>query len=812
MCVDAGKRGPSAGPLRGPLRVACGLVLALGISGGHAFTTGPAQMPGDVSPDSPQAYRSVVDRYCVTCHNGRLQTAGLALDQINFESVSTHAETLEKVVRKLRMRTMPPQGAPHPGEAVVSRLAEWLENQLDRAWLASPDPGRPLMHRLNRPEYAAAIRDLLALDVDAASLLPPDDSSYGFDNIADVLGTSPVLMEQYLSAARKISATAIGDRSVAPTGETYRVRHDASQHRHVEGMPLGTIGGIRVRHYFPLDGEYTLQVKLSRTNLNAIKGLEHRSQIEMAIDGARVFLASVGGEADLKALFDNPAPNSDRIDARLQVTVAVAAGPREVTAAFLEKPPVGSTLHLQSFLRSSADPLDFTGWPHLASLSVTGPFKAGGPGDTPARRRIFVCRPLNQGDEEACAERIIRTLARRAYRGAVTEADIHRLLEFYREGRKKDGFEPGIQMALRRMLASPKFLVRLEREPANVPVGASYPLGDLELASRLSFFIWSSIPDDELLRVAEAGRLRTDTVLEQQVRRMLADPKSNALVQNFAGQWLHLRNLRNIVPNSELFPDFDDNLRQALQREAELFVESIIREDRSVVDLLTADHSFVNERLAQHYGIPGVYGSQLRRIRMPPERSGLLGKGAVLLVTSHTDRTSPVLRGKWILDNILGSPPPPPLPDVPALEDKDGARPRSMREQMERHRASPVCASCHKMMDPLGLALENFDAVGAWRTRDAGQHIDASSELADGSTVDGAIELRSALTRNRTIFAGTVTEKLMTYALGRGIRYRDMPVVRRIIRESEADAFRFSSLVLGIAKSQPFRSRTRSGE
>ena len=719
---------------------------------------------------------------------------------------------LEKVVRKLRAGMMPPPGSPRPDDATLAGLASWLESELDRAWSISPDPGRPLLHRLNQAEYSAAIRDLLHLRVDAGSLLPPDDSTYGFDNIADVLRVSPALMERYLFAARNVSALAVGDPAIESTAHTYQVRHDASQNRHVEGLPLGTIGGVRASHYFPLDGEYTLQVTLSRTNLDAIRGLEHPSALEIAIDGQRVFLGRLGGEADLQALFENPAPNSDLIEGRLRVTVPVKAGPREVTAAFLEKPPVGGTLHLQSFLRSSADPLDFTGWPHVASLIVSGPFNPSGPGDTPSRRRIFVCMPASESEEPACADRIVRTLARRAYRGMVAEVDVARLLEFYRLGRAKGSFESGIQMALRRLLASPKFLSRAEHEPANLQTGAAYRVSDLELASRLSFFLWSSIPDDELLDVAERGRLSDGTELDRQVGRMLADPRANALVDNFVGQWLHLRNVSNIVPHSELFPDFDDDLRRALRQETELFAGSIMREDRSVLDLLTASDSFVNERLARHYGIPGIYGSHLRRVAMPDARAGLLGKGAVLLVTSHTDRTSPVLRGKWVLENILGMPPPPPPPDVPALEPNDGARPRSMREQIELHRASPVCASCHKLMDPLGLALENFDAVGAWRVEDAGQAIDASSQLADGTPVEDVRDLREALVARPDVFVRTLSEKLLTYALGRGLRPQDMPAVRRIAREAEASDYRFSAIVRAIAKSDPFRMRVTGGD
>jgi mono/diheme cytochrome c family protein len=798
--------------VRGICRGVVAGVVACLVLAATALTSGRQAEPADARAPEVERHRALVTQYCVTCHNERANTADLALDRFDLAAVGSSAETWEKVLRKLHTGTMPPQGARRPDEATVAGLAAYLERELDRAALASPDPGRPLLHRLNRAEYANSIRDLLDLDVGAEALLPPDDSSYGFDNIADVLGVSPVLLEQYLAAARKISALAVGDPTISPSAETYRARHDLSQNRHVDGMPLGTIGGLRVRHYFPLDGEYTLQAKLFRTNLDAIRGLEFPSQLEIAIDGKQVFLGTVGGTSDLLALFENPAPYSDKIDARLQVTLPVKAGVRDVTVAFLEKPPTGSTLQLQSFLRSSADPLDYTGWPHIESLRVTGPSGMVDRGDTPSRRRIFTCRPRGPADEEACASRIIATLARRAYRGFDTAADRARLLDFYRQGRTRGDFDAGIQMALRRMLASPKFVVRAEGEPAAVRAGTPYPVGDLELASRLSFFLWSSIPDEELLELAKAGRLRHEAALEQQVRRMLADPRAQALVQNFAGQWLHLRNLQNIVPNSEEFPDFDDNLRQALRRETELFFDDIVRGDRNVVELLNGDHSFVNERLARHYGMPGIYGSQFRRVPVSDERIGLLGKGAVLLVTSHTDRTSPVLRGKWILDNLLGTPPAPPPPDVPALQETDGTRPRTMREQMELHRVSPPCASCHKVMDPLGLALENFDAVGAWRDTDAGEPIDASSQLADGTDVTGASSMRQALVAHKDVFVGTMTEKLLTYALGRGVGPKDMPAVRRIVRAAARDDYRFSSLVIGIVKSPPFLMRLKSGE
>jgi Protein of unknown function (DUF1592)/Protein of unknown function (DUF1588)/Protein of unknown function (DUF1587)/Protein of unknown function (DUF1585)/Protein of unknown function (DUF1595) len=750
---------------------------------------------------------------------------------MDLEKVSEGAEVWEKVLRKLRTGAMPPQGARRPDQPTYDGLIAWLEAELDRGAAAHPHPGRPaLLHRLNRAEYTNAIRDLLALDVNVASLLPPDDAAYGFDNIADALGVSPLLLERYLVAADRVSALAIGDTEVSPGSETYRVRQDLSQDQHIEGLPLGTVGGALVRHTFPLDGEYEFQVKLFRTNSSVMRGLEYPQQLEITVDDERIFLATVGGGDDFTTLLKNVTAAGDAVDARLKVRVPVKAGPRNVGVAFIYRSAVADTRTLQPFLRSSVDTYDFTGRPHVDTFTIIGPFEGKGSGDTPSRRRIFTCRPASPGFGEPrprltrslgptsptaelpCARQIITTLARRAFRRPVTELDLQPLMDFYEAGRRDGTFETGIQSALQRLLASPMFVFRFEREPANLASGAVYRVSDFELASQLSFFLWSSIPDDELLTVAGEGRLHTAPVLERQVRRMLADPKSKALITNFAGQWLQLRNLWSIVPNSETFSDFDDNLRQAFLGETELFFDSIMREDRNVVDLLTADYTFVNERLARHYGIANVYGSQFRRVTLTDDaRKGLLGKGSVLMVTSHADRTSPVVRGKWILENLIGSPPPAPPPDVPPFPDNtDGQKPLSVRDRMEQHRDNPSCASCHKIMDPLGFALENFDAVGKWRMRDEGHAIDASGQLTDGTRVDGVASLRLALLRRPDVFVGTLTEKLLTYALGRGLDYYDMPAVRAIVREASAHNSRFSSLVLGIVKSMPFQMRVKS--
>jgi len=765
-----------------------------------------------ISSGSPQAaspQKAFLDRYCVTCHTESAKEKGVvpvALDKLDFSKISKDAEVWEKVVRRIETGVMPPPNAPRPDRAAAQSLTAWVTAELDRAAQANPNPGRPLLHRLNRTEYANAIRDLLNLDIDAASLLPPDDSAYGFDNIADALGLSPALQERYVSAALKIGALAVGDPRVSPDGMTYRIRQDVSQDRHIEGLPLGTIGGTQVRHNFPLDGDYVFQVRLYRTNLNIMRGLDTPHEIEIAVDGYRVHSAKLGGPEDLEALFQKPTDTGDAVEARLRARVPVKAGVHVVTAAFVEEPQIAGAGRLQRYERSTVDNFDWSGQPHIQTLTINGPFDSTGPGDTPSRRRIFTCRPANANAEMSCARQIVSTLARRAYRQPLSDPDLQRLMSFLETGRRTGGFEAGIQASLQRVLVSPQFIFRIERD--SVP-GAVHRVSDVELASRLSFFLWSSIPDDGLLQLAIDGKLNRPAVLESEVRRMLADPKSSALVENFAGQWLRLRNVRNVSPNSDLFPDFDDNLRQAFRRETELLFDNIMRQDRNVLELMTANYTFVNERLARHYGIPGIYGSQFRRVPVTePARQGLLGQGSFLAATSHAERTSPVLRGKWVLENILGMPVPPPPPNVPPLKERaSGEKPRTMREQMAEHRSNPACANCHKIMDSIGFALENFDAVGAWRSEEADVPIDASGELADGSHVNGVVELRAALLKNPELFTGTMTEKMLTYALGRGVDYRDMPAVRTIVRDASRDGYKFSSIVLGVVRSAPFQMR-----
>jgi mono/diheme cytochrome c family protein len=798
---------------RGILAACVVWIASMGVAMPRA--SAPQAAASEASSPIAAADRGVVDKYCVTCHNQRLKTSGLALDDAELGDVAAHPEVWEKVIRKVRAGMMPPAGVPRPDEATKRALISRLEGVLDNAAKARPNPGRPLVHRLNRAEYANAIRDLLAVELDVSSMLPPDDSSAGFDNNADVLGLSPVLLESYLTAAERISALAIGDPKAPPMGELFRVRQDESQDRHIEGLPLGTVGGILIPTTLPLDGEYQFQVRLFRTNLGTMRGLEYAHQLEISVNGERVHLASFGGDKEITASSDNPTITGDDVDGRFTVRVPLKAGPAQIGVAFVEKTHALNTRRLQSYVRSSSDTIDFSGYPHIDEIILTGPFKVTGVGDTPSRRRIFVCQPKAPSEEDGCARKILAALARRAYRGDVSKEDLQTLQDFYQRGRTDGSFDSGIDLALRRLLSSPKFLVRVERDPSSVPAGSAYRLSDLEVASRLSFFLWSSIPDDTLLDVASKGGLKTPAGIDQQVRRMLADPKSQAFIDNFVGQWLQLRNLKTKQPNSHEFPDFDDNLRTALGTEAEMFFASIMREDRSVVDLMTADYTFVNERLARHYGIPNVYGTHFRRVTLKDDtRRGLLGKGAVLMVTSHPHRTSPVLRGKWILENVLGSPPPPPPDVVPPFDEEAGAaKPKSVRERMEQHRRNPACASCHRMIDPAGLALENFDAVGGWRTRDGGTRgapVDASGQLIDGTQINGVVELRAALLREPEIFVRTMTEKLMTYALGRGLTATDMPAVRTVVRDSARDQYRFSSVILEIVRSVPFQMRTKS--
>src|SRR5579875_3677555 len=763
-----------------------------------------------------RAQKAVLDQYCVVCHNDKARTGGLSLQNADLSGVPKGAETWEKVIRKLRVGAMPPQGMPRPAAATLDSVAAYLETELDRAYAANPNPGRTAMHRLNRAEYANAIRDLLALDIDATALLPPDDESDGFDNIADVLKVSPSLMERYLSASWNISRLAIGDPRIAPATAIYRARPDLSQDQHIEGLPLGTRGGMLVRHNFPLDGEYVIKVRLWRNTFDLMRGMEDPHQIEISLDGERLKLVEAGGREDFVKMAQNPGSYGADLDQRLTVRVPVKAGVHAIAAATVLRSHALRDDLIKPFLRTTVDGLDITGDPSVDRITIEGPFNETGVEETASRRRIFVCRPENASEELPCARKILTQLARRAYRRPVTDNDLETLLSFYQRRRNSNGgFEAGIESALQYILASPEFLYRFEPDPANVPPDGIYHVSDLALASRLSFFLWSSIPDDRLLELASQNKLHEPAVLAREVRRMLADPKSDTVISNFAGQWLFLRNLKTTAPNLDAFPDFDDNLRQAMKQETEMFFSSIVREDRNILDLLDADYTFVNERLARHYGIPGVYGSQFRRVAVTDEnRRGLLGQASILTITSYANRTSPVQRGKWILTNILGVPPEPPPPNVPALPENGEGKPVSLRERMEAHRAHPVCAGCHKIMDPIGFALENFDGVGHWRTSDEGARIDPSGTLFNGAHIDGPASLRKMLLARPNVFAGVMTEKLLTYALGRSLEYYDMPAVRKIVADASANGYRFSSLVLGVVNSPPFemkRLRTPGG-
>lgn len=777
-----------------------------------AMATLPVAVHAQVgAQDDGAPHQALVDQYCVTCHNTTARTAGLALDEVEVADAVDHAEIFEAVVRKLRGGQMPPVNAPQPADEAREGLVSFLETSLDAAYAANPHPGRSSLDRLNRTEYGNAIRDLLDLEIDVAEFLPADDEAYGFDNIADVLRVSPSLLEQYLSASRKISSLAIGDPEAPRISTVYRVPPDRAQSSHVEGLPLGTRGGRLIRHYFPLDGDYDFSIFLMRNIVGYMKGLEWPHEIEITIDGERVFLAPVGGDADNEMSDANFAAAADAIDDRLQARVTVTAGPHDIGIAFVRKSHALSHEPLEPHTRDH-DLQNMNGIPQIDYIDITGPYAVRGPGDTPSRRRIFTCRPGGETTEDACAEEILTGLARRAWRRPLDDTDAALLMRFYAEG-AGEGFEAGIQDGLRFILASPEFMFSSEPDPRGVEPGEVYPLDDLALASRLSFFLWSSIPDEALLSAAIEGRLSDPAMLQAEVGRMLADPKSDALVENFAGQWLYLRNLASVSPDVMLFPNFDDNLREAFRTETELFFASVMREDRSVVDLLDADYTFVNERLARHYGIDGIYGSHFRRVTVPDDaRRGLLGHGSILTITSYPNRTSPVLRGKWVLENILGTPPPAPPANVPDLEENQpGQQARSVRERLEEHRSNPVCASCHRLIDPAGLALENFDAIGRWRTREEGGMVDAAGQLADGTPVDGPSELRAALLERSDQFVHTLTEKLLTYALGRGIEAPDMPIVRSIVDEAGREDHRFSSIVLGIVTSTPFGMKQAAG-
>jgi mono/diheme cytochrome c family protein len=772
-------------------------------------TTGVQQPPSAQVATDTSAPRAVLDKYCVTCHNQRMKTAGLALDALDLAQLGDHAEVWEKVVRRIRTGAMPPVGRPRPDKALSASVTSWLEKGLDRVALEHPNPGRPTLHRLNRVEYRNAIRDMLALEIDPASLLPSDNAAYGFDNNADSLGLSPALTERYLGAAAKISQMALGRVRGSLSPETIFVPTDRNQgSRFSEDLPWGSRGGLAVRYEFPVDGEYLFQLRLNESGADGgIMGITAEGQqLDVSLDRARVWTSTVGGPEIAKQSGEE---RTKKTLEALQFRVPVKAGSHLVQVYFVQK--------TSAFLEDLFDPYvrrdpyrAGNGEPGISSVTITGPDApdAAAMNDSPSRRRLLVCRPKSAADEAPCARTIIATLARRAYRRAVTDDDLQSGLARYRDGAS---FEGGLELAIRSILMSPRFLFRFEGQPESAAPNTPYRIADVELASRLSFFLWSSIPDDELLNLAEKKTLSSPVVLDQQVKRMLADPRSEALVSNFAGQWLHVRNVSQFRPSPELLFHFDDNLRQAFERETSLFFESIVRENRSVLDLLDADYTFLNERLAGHYGIPGVYGERFRRVSLPSDsvRRGLLGQGSILTDTSRSNRTSPVIRGKWILENIFGTPPPPPLPNVPELkEERNPAKVLPMREQMAQHRANPVCASCHAQMDELGFALENFDAIGEWRDIDAaGSPIDASAKLPDGTAFAGPVELRKVLLNHADDFLTTLTEKLLTYALGRGLEAADGPAIRQIKRDAARANYRFVPLVEGIVTSTPFQMR-----
>jgi hypothetical protein len=785
------------------------LRVAYSAAGAVAFVAATAgQVP---APSTAATHRAVLDQYCVPCHSDRVHTANLSLEKLDLASVGDHPELWEKVIRKLRAGVMPPPDVRRPPLPEYEAVRDWLEAEIDRRAGARANPGAVVLHRLNRTEYANVIRDLLDLDVDVASLLPADDSARGFDNVAGSLTISPTLLEAYTTAAARVARMAVGFWKT-PTERTYLAPGDTSQNHHIEGLPLGTRGGMIVRHTFPADGEY----KFSIQNFG-IGSFIPGEQLELVIDGERAHLFKYEGVGLSQGMA------GDAGDGILEITVPVKSGSRTVGATFIATNYRPSLDLIKQYDRKSLEnnsipQLQY--YPAIGFLRIQGPFTPERPSDSPSVRKVFSCKPSSPAREEACAKTILTTLARRAYRRPPTPHDLETLMTFFLEGRRT-GFEDGIELALRRMLASPQFLVRAEREPATVPAGRPYRITDLELASRLSFFLWSSIPDDDLIAVASQGHLHEPGVLEQHIRRMLADPRADTLVTNFGAQLLYLRNLPTTAPDGIFYPDWDDELRQGFRREMELFFESIIREDRSVVDLLTADYTFVNERLARQYGIPNVYGSHFRRVTLGPEydaRRGLLGKGAFLAVTfTQNFRTSPVKRGVWVLENILGTPPPEPPPNVPPLEDSSGKSGKvlTLREQMTLHRKNQPCAGCHKIMDPIGFALENFDADGRWRVKqggDGGTPIDAAVQIYDGQQVNGPSELRQALLRYAPQFVRMIVEKMMTFALGRGVEYSDMPAVRSIVRDAAKDDYKFSTIVLGVVKSAQFQMRLRTNE
>ncbi len=749
---------------------------------------GMLAIPG--TAQSQPAGGALLQRYCVGCHNNQAKTADVTLQGLDVAAVGPNGELLERVLRKIKTGQMPPPGLPRPDATVIAGFSKSLESALDTEGAAHPNPGRPAIHRLNRAEYSNAIRDVFALDVKAGALLPVDDTGYGFDNIGDVLSLSPTLLDRYLSVARKLSRLAVGDPTIKPVEEAFEPRRETGGSRPVpsrlewvsDDLPFNSAGGVAVRYYFPLDAEYVLRANFG--NASPDKAIEVRLPIKAGLHAVAVTFP----RESLRSEF-------------------LATGGRGVRP---ETGPIALDIRMDgTSLKRSTTQAALGSLPRLTNLTIAGPFNATGPGDSSSRRRILICHPGNPSEEAACAARILSQVARRAYRRPVSSADLKPLLAFYHQARGKGSFEYGIQKALEAVLISPDFLFRVESDPAGSKVSGGHRISGVELASRLSFFLWSSVPDDELLDLAEKGTLTNPQVLKQQLERMLDDPRSSALTSNFAGQWLHIRNVTSVRPDPVIFPDFDESLRASMRRETELFFDSIVRENRSVMDLLTAKYTFLNDRLAKHYGIPGIYGSQFRRIELQdPNRGGLLGQASLLTVTSPPNRTSVVQRGKWVLDNLLGAPPPPPPPVPPLEATTNGNHAMSLRAALELHRASPSCSGCHKVMDPIGFALENYNGIGEWRTKDGGSEIDASGKLPDGTEFTGPSGLNHALTTvRREDFAAAVTSKLLTYALGRGLEYYDQPVVRSILRQCEAGNYRMRDLISAVVISTPFKMR-----
>ncbi len=771
-------------------------------------------VPGSAAPAQAAAPAEDVDghallqRYCVGCHNDRTSAAGLSLEALDPAAAASDTATFEKVILKLRAGMMPPEGRPRPDAAELAAFVADVEAHIDRAAEAAPRPGRPILHRLNRTEYANAVRELTGVTVDVASLLPPDDMSQGYDNMSDVLTVSPTLIDSYLTAAGRIARLAVGDPEATPAVATYVVPQAFSQMRHVPGTPFGTRGGIAVRHQFPADGDYVFRLSFYFASIGAFFGDNlpaEGEQIEIAIDGERVALLDLDRKLRTTDVLRTP-------------PVPIAAGPHQVSAAFIQRAAGPVQDFVMPFEQALADLSTghfpgLTGLPHLRNLGIDGPYDAAGVSETPSRARLFTCRPADPDDEPRCAVEILARVARRAFRRPLAETDRARLMGFFETGRAAGDFEAGIRMGLQAILADPEFLFRFERAPDGVAPGDIYRLSDLELASRLSFFLWSSLPDNELLQVAAAGRLSDPGQLERQVRRMLEDPRAAALATSFASHWLRLQNLKDIQPDVYLYPDWDLNLTESMRRETELFFDSIVREDRSVTDLVKADYTFVDQRLAGHYGIPNVAGNRFRRVAVPDDaRRGLLGHGSILTLTSLANRTSPVIRGAWVLDVLLGAPPPRPPADIPPLDENEhGEAPATMRERLAAHRAQPQCAACHRLMDPIGFALENFDAVGAWRAYDSGEAIEPTDVLFDGTTLRGPAGVRAYVERSEALFTRNLARNLLMFALGRILQPSDMPAVRRIARRAAADGNRFSAFVLGVVTSTPFTMRRADG-